>query len=163
MNQVKSKSLPVHIIIDTETNITANRQSFKFKHSIHLGAILLESNWIELNWMEMCSSYRPTDAELTSVIKMKMSLPVIASALLAGDHHQGGNGGGGVGGHSKAASSAMIQLVHQQHPYLPKSDIGNAVAKVLQGYDWSLVPLASRLLLISRFQLSLWYCSLLLQ
>jgi hypothetical protein len=30
----------------------------------------------------------------------------------------------------------------QQH--LPKSDIGNAVAKVLQGYDWSLVPLASR-------------------
>ena len=27
---------------------------------------------------------------------------------------------------------------------LPKSDIGNAVAKVLQGYDWSLVPLANR-------------------
>jgi len=100
--------------------------------------------------MEMCSSYRPTDAELTSVIKMKMSLPVISSALLAGDHHQGGGGGGG---HSKATSS-MIQLVHQQHPYLPKSDIGNAVAKVLQGYDWSLVPLASRLL-VNSFQVIL--------
>ena len=85
--------------------------------------------------MEMCS-YRPTDAELTSVIKMKMSLPVISSALL-GDHQ---------GNSSKAAS--MIQLVHQQHPYLPKSDIGNAVAKVLQGYDWSLVPLASRLVIV---------------
>ena len=83
---------------------------------------------LRLHRMEMCS-YRPTDAELTSVIKMKMSLPVISSALLSE-------------GNSKAAS--MIQLVHQQHPYLPKSDIGNAVAKVLQGYDWSLVPLASR-------------------
>lgn len=83
--------------------------------------------------METCSYQHPSDAELASVIKMKMSLPVISSASTSSSlHHHHGN---------RAAS--MMQLA-QQHGHLPKSDIGNAVAKVLQGYDWSLVPLASR-------------------
>lgn len=79
--------------------------------------------------METCSYQHPSDAELASVIKMKMSLPVISAATASSLSH----------GNNRAAS--MMQLA-QQH--LPKSDIGNAVAKVLQGYDWSLVPLASR-------------------
>ena len=80
------------------------------------------------NRMETCSYQHPSDAELASVIKMKMSLPVISSATASSLHHHHGN---------SRTSSAMMQ-------HLPKSDIGNAVAKVLQGYDWSLVPLASR-------------------
>lgn len=85
--------------------------------------------------METCTYQHPSDAELASVIKMKMSLPVISSASTSSSlHHHHGN--------SRAAAS-MMHLA-QQHGHLPKSDIGNAVAKVLQGYDWSLVPLASR-------------------
>jgi len=66
-----------------------------------------------------CSYLHPSDAELSSVIKMKMQLPVIS--LVAGDHPP-----------------------QRNQAFLPKSDIGNAVAKVLQGYDWNLVPLANR-------------------
>lgn len=80
----------------------------------------------------MCSYQHPSDAELASVIKMKMSLPVVVSSSAGNSslHHP----------HGANRASSIMQLA-QQH--LPKSDIGNAVAKVLQGYDWNLVPLAS--------------------
>jgi hypothetical protein len=81
--------------------------------------------------MDTCSYQHPSDAELASVIKMKMSLPVISSATASSSLH-----------HHHSSNRASIMQLAQQH--LPKSDIGNAVAKVLQGYDWSLVPLASR-------------------
>lgn len=55
---------------------------------------------------------------LTSVMSMSSSAAAVAAAA--------------------AANLSMLM------PNLPKTDIGNAVAKVLQGYDWSLVPLASR-------------------
>ena len=84
--------------------------------------------------MDTCSYQHPSDAELASVIKMKMSLPVISSATASSSLHQ----------HHSSNRASIMQLA-QQH--LPKSDIGNAVAKVLQGYDWSLVPLASRWIL----------------
>ena len=73
--------------------------------------------------LEACSSshQHPSDAELASVIKMKMNIPVICSM-------------------------SKVSAGHPKYPQSSsgKSDIGNAVAKVLQGYDWSLVPLASR-------------------
>ena len=81
--------------------------------------------------MDTCSYQHPSDAELASVIKMKMSLPVISSATASSSLHQ----------HHSSNRASIMQLAEQ---HLPKSDIGNAVAKVLQGYDWSLVPLASR-------------------
>lgn len=96
--------------------------------------------------MDTCSYQHPSDAELASVIKMKMSLPVISSATASSSLH-----------HHHSSNRASIMQLAQQH--LPKSDIGNAVAKVLQGYDWSLVPLASRWIL--RFKKKSKCCSLL--
>ena len=45
---------------------------------------------------------------------------------------------------SDAELASALHISASQLAHLPKSDIGNAVAKVLQGYDWSLVPLANR-------------------
>lgn len=64
----------------------------------------------------MCSGfYHPSDAELAAAIKMKVHLPPV----------------------SVSPSAAVLARV-------PQSDIGDTVAKLLQGYDWSLVPLANR-------------------
>lgn len=41
----------------------------------------------------------------------------------------------------QAAANAVVATAGQQ---LDKSEINDAVTKVLQGYDWTLVPIASK-------------------
>lgn len=42
------------------------------------------------------------------------------------------------------ASSSSLTPVVPQEQQLDKSEINDAVTKVLQGYDWTLVPIASK-------------------
>jgi len=86
---------------------------------------------------EVCFNQKGADHHLPFNItsgKMKATLPVICPPSSSGS-----SASAAAVAHAAAAAAAAMLM-----PNLPKTDIGNAVAKVLQGYDWSLVPLANR-------------------